>query len=471
MAAVRTSVTELPESRVRVDAEVSADEVERRVQQAARQLGRQMKVPGFRKGKVPPPMVLARVGRGAVLDEAVRDSLPRWYLDAIDDAGVLPVGDPKLDLAELPSEGDSLRFSIEIWVRPPAKLGDYRGLEVGRRAPEVSEEAIDEELERLADRLARLETVEGPAEEGDFVVVDFTATIEGEPLAGGEARDELVELGAERVPDELDRGLIGAAGGESRQIEVAFPDDHGSPELAGRTALFDIAVKEVKRKQLPQLDDDFAADAAGFDTLAQLRADLGAKLEEADRHAIDSEFREAVLDAAVAEARIDLPDALVDARARELWEQLAQTLAQRGISREAYLRISGKGEDQLVSEARPDAERALRREAVLTAVIETEGIDPSEEDLLEALEHSAEHERTTPPKLLARVRESGRLESLRRDVARRQALELLVAEARPIPVEQARARDKLWTPGKGERPQAPQEPAVPAAGRLWTPGS
>jgi len=471
MATVTTSVTELPESRVRVDAEVPADEVERRLQHTARQIGRQMKLPGFRRGKVPPPMVLQRVGRSTVLDETVRDSLPAWYVDAIDDAGIVPVGDPQLNLADLPSEGQALRFSIEIGVRPPARLGEYRGLEVGRREPEVPAAAVERELEALRDRLARLETVDRPAAGGDFVVLDFTGTVDGQPLDGGEARGELVELGAGRLPEEMEQGLLGASAGERREIDVSFPADHGSPQLAVRTARFAVTVKEVKRKELPELDDDLAADAAGFDSLDELRDDLRSRLEEAERRAIDSEFREAAVDAAVAAARVDVPETLIDARARELWDRLVRTLGDQGVSREAYLQVSGKSEDELLSEARPDAERALRREAVLAAIVEAEGIEPSEEELLEALEHSAQHEQTTPGELLERLRRAGRLEPLRRDLSHRKAVDLVAGEARPIPVEQARARDKLWTPGKEEAAETTTEPAGPRAGELWTPGS
>src|ERR1700733_4568243 len=171
--AVKTSVTELPESRVRVEAEVPAEEVERRVQQAARKLGGQMRVPGFRKGKAPPPVVIRRLGREAVFDEALRSSLGAWYVDAIDTAGIAPVGDPELDVGELPGQGEPLAFSIEIGVRPEAKLGEYKGIEVGRRDPAVAQEAIDAEVEQLRDRLATLDTVERPAESGDHVVVDY----------------------------------------------------------------------------------------------------------------------------------------------------------------------------------------------------------------------------------------------------------------------------------------------------------
>src|SRR5215204_2384173 len=174
---ISTSVTELPESRVRVEAEVPPEEVERRIAVAARALGREMRVPGFRAGKAPAPVVIKRVGREAVLDEAVRDSIGAWYSAAIDDAAIVPVGEPQLDLGELPGQGQPLTFSIEIGVRPTATLGDYKGLEVGKREPDASEEAVDAEIERLRERSGRLETVERAAGEGDFVVMDYRGEI------------------------------------------------------------------------------------------------------------------------------------------------------------------------------------------------------------------------------------------------------------------------------------------------------
>jgi trigger factor len=465
--AVTASVTELPESRVRVEAEVSAEEVERRLEQTAKALGKQLKIPGFRKGKVPPPVVVKRMGRPAVLDEAVRGSLGAWYTDAIHAAGIAPVGDPSLDLGDLPAEGEPLTFSIEIGVRPKAALGDYKGLEVGRREPEVPEEAIDSQLEQLREGLAKLDTVEESAAKGDFVVVDFTGTFDGEPMEGGEARDELVEVGAARVMQELDEALEGMSAGETKTVDSPFPDDHPSEDLRGKTAQFEISVKEVKRKQLPELDDDLAADSAGFDTLAELRDDIAAKLREREEETIETEFREAALDAAVANAKLDVPDPLIDARARELWEQLAHSLSHQGISKEAYLRISGKPEEEIIGEARPDAERNLRREAVLAAVIDAESIEPSDEDVLEAIGPTAERENVTPEALLDRLRDTGRLDTLRRDVASRQALDLLAESAKAIPAEQAEAREKLWTPDSDDA----GEEGAEAGGKLWTPGS
>jgi trigger factor len=444
--ALKTKVTELPDSRVRVQVEVPPSEVEARIESKARQLGREMKLPGFRRGKVPAPLVIQRVGREAVLEEAVRDTLGNWYADAIETAGIVPVGDPQLDLSGLPQKGGSLEFSIEIGVLPVAKLGDYKGLEVARREPAVEDEAIDREIEGLRERLARLETVERAAESGDFVVVDYVGSIGGEPFEGGEGRDQLVELGSGNLIEGFEEGLLGTAAGDAPTLELKFPEDYANAELAGREASFEIAVKQVKHKRLPELDEDFAAEL-GFDSIEELREDLRERMLEADSQRVGAEFREAALDAAVAAARIDLPETLVQAKAQEMWERMVHSLAHRGISREAYLQISGRDEQTLIEELGPEAEQSLRRQAVIAAVIEAEKIEPSEEDLEQALAPSAEREGVEIEQAIERLRSSGRLEDVSEDLAARQAVELIAEHAKPISPERAEAREKLWTPG------------------------
>jgi trigger factor len=460
MASLKTNVTELPESRVRVEAEVPAEEVERRVQQAAKKLGGQMRIPGFRKGKVPPPVVIRRLGREAVLDEALRSSLGSWYMDAIDGAGIAPIGDPELDVGDFPPQGEPLAFSIEIGVRPRATLGAYKGLEIGRREPEVQESAVDEEVERLRDSVATLETVDRAAESGDHVVIDYLGRVDGEPFGGGEGRDQLIELGSERLIPGFEDQLIGAAAGEERVVEVTFPEEYPG-DLGGKQATFDVKLSEVKAKRLPELDDDFASEAGGFDSLAELREDIASRLREADTSAIEREFEEAVLQAATDAAQVQLPDKLVHARAHEVIEQTLSALARQGISKETYLRMVGKDEEALAHDAEPDAASALRREAVLAAIVEAEQITPSDDELVEALQPAAERDGSDPAELVDQLRKAGRLESLREDVANRQAVELLVAEATAISVDQAKARQTLWTPGKEDDPAGP--------GQIWTP--
>ena len=278
---ISTTTTELPESRVRVEAEVGPGEVERRMTQAAKVLARNIRVPGFRAGKAPPPVVIKRVGREAVLDEAVRESLGSWYRAAIDDAHVVPVGEPEIDMSELPKEGEPLKFSIEIGVRPKAELGEYKGLEVGKREADVSDEAVAEEVDRLRERAAKLEPVERQAQRGDFVVMDFEGTLDGVPFAGGEGRDQMIELGSGRLVPGFEEQLEGAVAGQDLTVTVTFPDDYGSDELAGEVAEFAVTVREVKAKQLPELNDELAEEA-GFDTLDELRADIRSRMAEAE---------------------------------------------------------------------------------------------------------------------------------------------------------------------------------------------
>jgi len=449
---MKTTVTELPESRVRVEAEVPADEVQKRLDQTAKSLGSELRIPGFRKGKVPPPVVIRRIGREAVLAETIQSSLGRWYVAAIDEAGIAPVGDPKLDVGDPPAEGEPLTFSIEIGVRPKAQLGEYKGLDVPRREPEPDDEAIDREVEALRERLARLDTVEESAENGDYVVIDYKGSIEGEGgdreyFEGGEGRDQLVELGSGRLIPGFEEQLTGTSAGDERSVELAFPPDYPAENLAGQDAVFEVTVKEVKRKQLPELDDDFAVEAAGFDSLQELRDDIRKRLEEAETRQIESEFREAAVDAAVAEAKIDVPDPLVEGHAREIYEQTMHSLSHQGISKDAYLRIAQKTEEEMLEEAKPDAEKALRREAVLTAIVEAEGIEVSDDEVIEALESDAERSGEKPKKLLERLRSAGRLDSVKQDLAARKAVDLITEQAKPIDPERAKAREKLWTPG------------------------
>jgi trigger factor len=475
---VKTTVTELADSRVRLQVEVPPEELEGRLERKANQLGRELKLPGFRRGKVPAPLVIQRIGREAVLEEAVRETLSSWYADAIESSGIVPVGDPQVDLGDLPPQGQALEFAIEIGVLPRAELGDYLGLEVGRRDPDVPDEQIEQEIEAMRERLARLETAERPAGQGDFVVVDYIGSLaeeggsDGEqrltPFAGGEGRDQLVELGAGNLIPGFEQGLLGASAGETRTIEVPFPSDYGNEELAGRSASFEVTVKEVKLKQLPEIDEDLAIDA-GFDDVQELREDIRRRLLEVEEERIEGEFRQEALDAAVSRAQVPITPELGRARAREMWERTLHSLSHRGISREAYLRVLGRSEEEILADMESDAQQALRREAVLTAVVEAESIEPSEQELLEALTPVAEREGVEPQKLLDDLRQGGRLEEVREDLAARDAIELIAARAVPIPAAQARAREQLWTPGKDAEAETGAQGAAASTGRLWTP--
>jgi trigger factor len=463
-AAVSTTTTELGDSRVRVRVEVPSEALERELLGAAAAIGRDLRVPGFRSGKVPPQVVIRQVGREAVLDEAVRRGLPGWYEEALADAGITTVGDPHVDLSDLPEQGSPLAFTIEVGIVPDAKLGDYKGLEVGRREPGIDPGEVSAELERLRETLASLEAVEREAAKGDFVVVDFTGTIDGESFEGGEARGQLVELGTGQLVAGFEEQLEGAKAGDHREVTVTFPADYPAEQLAGREVAFSVEVKEVKEKRLPELDDDFAVEAGGYDSLDELRAEIGERIASAEESAIEAEFRQAAVDAVVARSKIDIPPELVHEKAHEMWHRTARRLSAQGLDPARFLELSGKSEEELVTDAEPEAELALKREAVLAAIVEAEGIEVGDEEVEEALRLAAGSEASERQvkRALKRARSQGADEAVKEDIALRKAVDLVVEHAKPIPAAKAEARERLWTPEKESEA---------GSGQIWTPGS
>ena len=454
-----TEVTDLPESKVKIAATVAPAEVDRQVQHAARQYAREMKLPGFRKGKVPPQLVLQRLGREAVMEQALRDGLPEWYERALLDSRVSPVGDPKLDMPDAPAEGEPLEFTIEVGVRPKAKLGPYSGLEVERPDPSVPDDAIDAEVEQMRESLAGLEPVERAASSGDFLLVDFVGEVDGEPFEGGGASDYLLELGATGMIEGFDEALEGAETGQQRSVDVTFPDDYHAEHLAGRAAVFKVDVKEVREKRMPDLDDDFAADNSDFETLAELRADVERRLAHDFEHRAEHAFRDAALHAAVEAAELEIPEEIVDARAAEVWEGVERSLAGRGMDPETYLKIQGKTREEAIEQSKGDAEMGLRRESVLAAIADAEGIEVSDEEMLEVLRPPA-GEKGKPEKLLERLRSEGRDTLLAEEIRIRKAADLVVDRSKAVDGPSG-SGEELWTPAsEGEAP----------AGEIWTPG-
>jgi trigger factor len=465
---MQTTLKELPNSRVEVAVEVPAADVEKATSRAARAMAKEMRMPGFRAGKAPPSLVIQRLGFGPVLQEAIRDALPEWYELALFDAGVSPIGDPSIEMVSTPEdEGEPLEFKFEVGVRPEAKLGEYKGLEVGKEEKEVPDEIVDTEVERIREGFARLEQVDREAAEGDSLLIDFEGFLDGSAFQGGAAEDYLLGLGSGQLIEGFEEQLVGSKGGDEREVNVTFPADYQAEHLAGEEAVFKVKVREVREKVLPELDDEFASDASEFDTLEELRADIREKVGTALGSRAEEDFRVAAIDAAVAEATVEVPEELATARATERWERMERQMAGRGMDPNQFLQMQGKTREELIEETKPDAEKELRREAVVTAIAEAEGIEVSEEEMVEALAHSAEHERTTPEKLLERLRQSGRDAMVREDLRAQKALDLVAESAKPIPKEDAEARQEKAE--AREKLLAPEEGKA-KSGELWTPG-
>jgi len=307
--------------------------------------------------------------------------------------------------------------------------------------------------------------VDRPAAAGDVLVIDYLGTVDGEPFEGSEATDLTIELGAEALLPEFDEALTGASAGDEVAVDVTFPDEYRPEALAGKTANFKVTVKEVREKQLPELGDDFASEASEFDTLEELRSEIRDRIAAALEQRSEDDFRAAAVDAAAANATIDLPKELVHARAHDMWDRLERSLRSRGIDPAAYVQMQGKPREELVTDMEGDAQQALRREATLAAVAEAEGIEVSDTELVEALGPGQGDE--APEKLLENLVSTGRDSLLRSEIRLRKAADVIADSANPIPAEQAAAREKLWTPEKGKE----QEESEAAETGLWTPGS
>jgi len=451
MGRVETQVEELGGDRVRLSVEVPSAEVRHAVEHAASDLAGTLKIPGFRKGKVPMPVLISRVGKERLMSEAVDSHIGGWFWNAAAGSNIRPVTQPEYEY-ELPSSSDdSFAFTAEVGVQPKADPADWTTLEVPAEEPDVPAELVDHELEALRSSVAELVPVEGRgANEGDALVID--ADVDG---SGGEAqRDLVVTLGAGRLLPDLEAGIAGMTVGETKEIEYALPE--------GETKTARVTVKELKEPVLPPLDDELARAASEFDTLEELRGEIEGRLREQIEEELEGAFRGAAVDALVDSSGVEVSDALVEARAGNLIRAFLNQLERRGISLETYLALSGETAEEIQQRMLEDARRSLGRELVLEAVAEQLGIEVSDEELRAFIREQAElADEDDPDEVVEQVWHSGRHETLRTDLRLRAALDRVASEVKRISPELASAREKLWTPGQ-EKPEG--------AAKLWTPG-
>jgi trigger factor len=449
---VETRVEELAADKVRLSVDVPSADVQHAVEHAATDLAASLKIPGFRKGKVPMPVLVARVGKDRIYSEAVESHIGGWYRAAVAGSRIRPAAAPEYDYRLPDSSDGDFRFTATVAVQPKVDVADWTTLEVGAPTAEVPQELVDRELDLLRDAVAELAPVDGrPAQEGDVVVVDLI----GE--SGDSRRDVVVELGSGRLVDELERGLLGMSPGEEKQIQFEVGDE-------GATQAVTATLKEIKEKVLPPLDDELARTASEFDTLAELRADVESRLREQLDAEIESEFRAGAVDALVEASRIEPAEGLVTARANALLTSLVQSLERRGVSVEAYLALSNQTPEQVQERVEAEARQSLARELALEAAADKLGLEVTDGELREFVREQAQAEGQSDEDadaLAEQVLADGRAEQVREDVRLRKALDRIAAEVKRIPADLARAREKLWTPGQ-------EKPAD--AAKLWTPG-
>jgi trigger factor len=446
---VDSQLEEVAENKVRLTVDVPREDVKHAVEHAASDLAESAKIPGFRKGKVPMPVLLARVGKERLFSEAVESHIGGWFMNAAARSRIRPVEQPEYGY-ELPeSEDEDWRFTATVSVQPKPEPADWTSLEVGAPETEVPEDLVDHELNVLRSSVAELAPVEDrPAQLGDTVVVDLLA-------AGQEPqRDYVFELGAGRLVPELEQALVGLSPGETREVEF----DRGEDGPAN----VELTLKELNEKILPPLDDELARAASEFDTLDELRADIEGRLREQLEAEIEDLVRAGAVDALVAASQVEASGPLVDARARTLLNNLARSLARRGVSLETYLALSGDSPEALSARIRQEAAQSVARELVLEAVADKLDLEIPDENVEALIREEAEAAGDDPEEIIQRMRDAGGYEDLREDLRLRAALDRVASEVRRIPLEQAEAREQIWTPEK-EKSQTRT--------KLWTPGS
>jgi trigger factor len=446
MDRVQTQVEELPENRVRLTVQVPSHDVHHAVEHAAEDLSQSVKVPGFRKGKVPRQVLLQRVGRERLMTEAVESHIGGWFWNAAARTRLRPVAQPEYDF-ELPDSADEdWKFTATVAVQAKPELPEWTQLEVGVADVEVPEELVQAELDALRATVAELVPVEGrPVAPDDTVILDLVAADETR-------RDYVVELGRGAVVEEIERSLVGMTAGETKEISFELAD--------GSTQSVTATVKEIKEKMLPPLDDDLARAASEFETLAELRADIESRLREQIEDEVETRFRADVADVLVGASKFEAAGPLVETRTRELLNGFARQVESRGVQLETFLAMTGQQPEELVARLRDEAQRSVGRELVLDAVADQLELEIPDAQVEELVGEEAEALGDDPDQMLAALRESGRFETLRDDLRLREALDRVTAEVKRIPLAQAEAREAIWTPDK-ENP--------PTDTKLWTP--
>lgn len=422
-------VEKLEKNMAKLTVEVSAEDFKAAIKKAFNKNKNRFAIPGFRKGKAPQAMIEKMYGEGVFYEDAADEAINASYAEAMKESGLDIVSRPEVTIEKI-GKDEPFVYSALVAVKPEVTLGQYKGVEVEKADASVSAEDVEAELKKVQEQNARLLTVEDRGvEDGDQTVIDFEGFVDGKGFEGGKAEDYPLTIGSHSFIDTFEEQLIGKKNGEECEVNVTFPTEYHAADLAGKPATFKVTVKEIKVKELPELNDEFASEVSEFDTLDEYKKDVEKKLAEKKEIEANSKNEDAVVAKVVENATMEIPDKMIDAQAENMVQDMARRMQSQGLSLDMYLKYTGMTVEQMKEQARPDAEKRIRTRLVLEAVAKAENIQISDEKVDEEVAKMAEAYKMEVEKLKSYMSESD-VKQMKEDLAVQQAVDLLVAEAK-----------------------------------------
>ena len=430
-------VENLEHNMAKLTIEVSAEELEKALNTAYNKQKRQISVPGFRKGKVPRAMIEKMYGAEIFYEDAANELMQQTYPSAIDESGVDIVSRPTVDVVQI-EKGKPFIYTAEVATRPEVALGKYMGVTVTKIDTSVTEDEVEAELENQRNTNARTVTVtDRPVKEGDTAVIDFEGFVDGVAFDGGKAENHSLEIGSHSFIDTFEDQLVGKNAGDEVEVNVTFPEQYQAADLAGKPAVFKVKINEIKAKELPELNDEFAQDVAGVDTLAEYKEELKKNLAEKKENEAKKTKEDEAIQKIIDKSKMDLPKAMIDTQCETMVNEFAQRIAQSGLSMDQYLQFSGMTVDQLKEQVRPEAETRIKSSLVLEQIAKEENIEVSDEDINAEIEKMAKAYGMEADKLKEYMGDSEK-ESMKRDLAITKAVDLIMENVK----ERAKAKTK-----------------------------
>ena len=424
-------VEKLEKNMAKLTVEVPAEQFEAALKTSFQKNKNKFSIPGFRKGKAPQAMVEKMYGVGVLYDDAIDTLLDSTYADAVKESGLEIVSRPEIGIEQI-EKGKTFIYTALVAVKPEVTLGEYKGVEVEKAKPEVTDADVEAELKKVQDQNSRMVNVEDRAvENGDHTVIDFEGFVDGQPFEGGKSEAYPLVIGSHSFIDTFEEQLIGKNIGDEVEVNLTFPAEYHAAELAGKPAVFKVKIHEIKTKELPELNDEFAGEVSEFETMDEYKSDIRAKLAETKQQQATTENENNVVEKVVENASMEIPDAMIDEQVREMINDYARRMQSQGISLEQYMQFTGMTIEKLQEQSRPQAEKRIRTRLVLEAVVAAENIQVSDEAVDAEIAKMAETYKMEADKVRSIMGEAG-IAQMKEDMAVQEAVDFLVAEANLI---------------------------------------